>query len=295
MKLAYLILAHKQPKQLLRLISKLNLTSVKFFVHIDTYSNFDEFDEVLKNISELTLISEYRTSWGSFNIVKAELVLIEKAYQWGADRFVLLSGQDYPIKSAPAIKNFYTKNNNIAFVEFTKMPDKDWNEHQNGLFRINRFHFRFINSWRALPPHSKKIILNPLFNFMARFTFLVFFKSKYVKNYWHGSQWWSLNRDHIKFVLENVPNYLRSFKNSYVADESFFQSIIANAPEKKFVIKNSDLHYIKWPRKKSSSPQILCANDFDEIINSNELFIRKVDEIQSKELMDKIDEVFDTE
>jgi len=166
MKIAYLILAHKDPEQIIGLIKKVSVgSSVHCFVHIDSNSKCCNLIE--NEVVGGSIYSIYNTPWGSFNTVKAELFLINKALEWQADRLVMLSGQDYPIKGNDFIINFFTKHSDIGFVEGEKMPIESWSEHQGGLNRVNRIYFKFARKWRAFPMHTKKKPLNSLFNGMA--------------------------------------------------------------------------------------------------------------------------------
>lgn len=287
MKIAYLILAHKEPKQLYNMIEKLHSKDVHFFVHIDTKSNFNDFNKLLNNKNHISHYSKFRTSWGSFSLVKSELFLLKKAFEWGAKRYVLLSGQDYPIKSFELITLFFEKNKDVGFIEGKKIPDLEWSEHQNGLFRINRFHFQVSGTWKAFPPHTKKPILKKLFNLLARGYFNLFIKNEKIKEYYHGGQWWALTNEQVDYVLRNADYTIRKFKHSYVSDEIFIQTILYNAPDGMFNLHNHNLHFIKWPFY-SSSPEVLTLKYHEELLDSEKLFARKFELPKSEQLILKL-------
>ena len=49
MRIAYVILAHKYPEQLVRLISQLNTNDVSFFLHIDKKADDKFYHQVLQH------------------------------------------------------------------------------------------------------------------------------------------------------------------------------------------------------------------------------------------------------
>ncbi len=49
MRIAYVILAHKYPEQLVRLISQLNTNDVSFFLHIDKKPDDKFYHQVLQH------------------------------------------------------------------------------------------------------------------------------------------------------------------------------------------------------------------------------------------------------
>lgn len=110
MKIAYLVLAHNNPKHLLRLIKSLSSNSSSFFIHIDSKSNLSEFAGI-DGGSINFLQDRIPVYWGDFSQVEAILCLIRTALSRPEiyDYFVLLSGVDYPLKSVAYIENFLKK------------------------------------------------------------------------------------------------------------------------------------------------------------------------------------------
>lgn len=289
MKIAYLILAHKEPEQLKQLVKRLRTNQVLFFIHIDKNSDINTYKSQFENDTDVTIISCFNSYWASFNLVKAELALLKKAYKSKADRFVLLSGQDYPIKSNEYIKDFFQKNKEVGFIEGDKLPDYNWVEHQNGLFRVNRFHFYINKRWRAFPPHSKKKYISSFFNNLALITYFLFFKSKIFEHYYHGGQWWALSLKQVEYILKEEPRYLNSFKFSYASDELFIQTILYNAPSQMFKIQKNHLHFIYWPNSDSPNPGILTEKQLALLKKSSCLYARKFNHYNSLQVIKEID------
>ncbi len=290
MKIAYLILAHKGLGQVVSLINKLAIpNSTHFFIHIDK-SKYTE--EEIKNLNSdvASWSSVYSTPWASFNVVKAELYLIKKALLWNADRLVMLSGQDYPIKSNDNIVDFFVNHSNEGFIAADKMPVVNWDEHQGGLYRVNRAHFLFGKKWRAFPLHTKKKPLNKLFNRVANLFHKKFLATPQIEHYYVGSHWWAITRIQAEYIKRKAESseILRAFKYSRHSDEVFIHSILYNAPNGVFDIKNQSLHYVKGLHD-SPHPDLLVEEDFNVLLGSPFLFARKFDVKKSATLKGLLD------
>ena len=128
MKIAYLILAHKNPGQLARLIAALSRPESVFYVHIDRKVKEEPFRRALQTFGADTIFVRERhtVSRGGFSIVEATLSLIRDCLAGAdkVDRAVLLSGQDYPIKSCNQILQFFEESREQEFIEHFDCPPR---------------------------------------------------------------------------------------------------------------------------------------------------------------------------
>ena len=95
MRIAYLILAHTDVKQLNRLLKQL-CEMQDVYLHVDQKADFS-IDEINDYSSLYILTQRTRCYWGDISLVEATLLLYRAALQKKYDRYVLLSGQDYPL------------------------------------------------------------------------------------------------------------------------------------------------------------------------------------------------------
>src|ERR1700741_5159536 len=105
MKIAYLIMGHRDPQQILRQIDALRDSDVFFVIHIDKRAGDDVFGPLREHAatrSDVFLASRVRCYWASFGIAYAMIECVRTAIQSGMhfDYAILLSAQDYPIKRA---------------------------------------------------------------------------------------------------------------------------------------------------------------------------------------------------
>jgi len=288
MKIAYLILAHKNPQQLSRLINKLESRNTKIFIHIDKKSNIKQFKRI---ISPYVKIIPQREDgkWGRIGLVKAMISGLKVIAKEKFDYVLLLSGQDYPIKSNEVITQFFEINNGKSFMHYFPIPSKDLPN--GGMDRINRYHFN-LGKKRKFPRlnHPKTLkgkLLNSLFS--------IYFKTPrtfpdYLKPYC-GSQWSSFHINAVRYVLDFLnehPDYLKYHKYSHIPDEMFFQSILLNSTLAGDIIA-TDLRYSDWKKPNMHLPAILKSEDFREILESDQLFARKFDTQIDQKILDIID------
>src|SRR5207249_4162364 len=110
-KIAYLVLAHANPRHLERAIKALQSESCAFFVHIDRKSDIRPFSSIR---SDQVFVVEQRVPvyWGQFSQIEATLILLRRAIQHRDDfqYFTLISGADYPLRSAAYIHSFLAAN-----------------------------------------------------------------------------------------------------------------------------------------------------------------------------------------
>lgn len=112
MTIAYLILCHTDPKHIRRLTEKITKdTNDVAFVHVDGKCDLIPFQCELKDNSQVQLLKN-RTpvNWGGYSSIEATINLFKAAISWrkqSFDRFVILQGLEYPIKTNQEIHNFF--------------------------------------------------------------------------------------------------------------------------------------------------------------------------------------------
>jgi hypothetical protein len=314
-KIAYLILAHGQEELLLRLIDTLNGPNINFFIHLDKKSTKLNFlKAALQGKHNVTIISSYKIYWMGFNMVRSTLELLQKAQDSKVNfkYFVLLSGQDYPIKSNSYINNFFTSHSE-DFISYNKMADME----QKIRNKFQFFHYLDAPWWN--PRHNKRIamLIKIYYGFHKYISKRLPLRSFYnnMEPYF-GSQWFALTHETVSYILEFVAKeseYLKFSKYTEGADEFFFQTIILNSQRKynlydydsyeKWLVhkkenelyfaKYTSLRYMDWSEAAKTKPAVLNMNYYDVLKSSDELFARKFDLHDSSKLLDRIDEIIE--
>jgi hypothetical protein len=132
MKIAYAILAHKNPGQLARMIAALAHPDVTFFIHVDKCVSDQEYKQnIYSTVNPVAVFftsKRVRVYHGGFSIVQATLKLIEEIVttKINVDYIVLISGQDYPIQSNEGILKFFDHNFGKEFIGNISLPCPGW-------------------------------------------------------------------------------------------------------------------------------------------------------------------------
>ncbi|MBS7562850.1 hypothetical protein KHS38_00400 [Mucilaginibacter sp. Bleaf8] len=280
MRIAILILAHKNINQLKRLVSRLS-EDFNIYIHIDKKSTLDVAQ--LEAYPNVKLIERQDVNWGSHHQIIATHKLFQAAYADGNDYFMLISGQDIPIKSNQYIKDYIQKNANVSFVNHEALPKPAWAEQEGG---YGRLHYYWGDDFKQ---NTFGLLLKKVFAVVRKTQIRLKMRRKlYPIKFYGGWNWINMNREAMACVLDYVeknPAFLEHFKYTRSGDEIWVQTILANTPS--INIMNDDLRLVKWVYG-SEHPLYITADDKELISKSDALFARKVDENVDGNIIDHI-------
>jgi len=304
MKIAFLILAHKDPLQLHRLLRALDDPRFDFFIHIDAKSSSDfGLGELNIRHSRSHVIPRRDIQWAGWSMVEAELELMRCALSHGGYcRLVFLSGEDYPIANNNEIYRRLTESDK----EFVAAEPLDSGSR---CARVTEYFGRKREAELLRFPLRKILYaagirkpLRPVLDGRAWDIYL-------------GSQWLGLSRACAQYILDKAdssPGLKAYFRSAHAPDEMFFHTLIMNEPEfaagarlidaeQNSFEQRSVLHclqvkpassfrrllrYTPWRR---STVKTMTADDAAFVLSSGKLFVRKVSGEQSEELIKLLD------
>jgi len=292
MKIAYLIVAHNTPRHLRRLITTLSSIPSRIFIHLDKKSNVEDFSGIKGGNIHFTQ-ERVPVFWGDFSLVEAILILLKTAIkdQWRPDRFVLLSGADYPLQSASYIEKFFEDNPDKEFINLVAMPNDAAGK---PISRLTIYNFRPGDYW-ITKVIRKRLIKAGVLPHKRDYRIYLRHLAPYG-----GSTWWALSREASDFILTFVKEETRVvnfFKNTHIPDESFFQTILGNSDFRSRIVRN--LTYADWSAG-GPSPAYITEKylDFFQVTSSfpssdvygvgEMLFARKFSD-DSEELVSRLD------
>ena len=106
-----------------------------------------------------------------------------------------------------------------------------------------------------------------------------------------GSQWWSLTRDCVQYVVrysKEKPTVFEAMPILFLGtDEIYIQSVVCKSPFRN-KITNTNLRYISWGMRNGSSPAYLDITDLPAIENGDFIFARKFDVEISHDLKSRL-------
>ena len=298
MKIVYIILAHTNYEQTMRLFNRLNKGDVSFVIHISTTSSSQYFDDVysaLKDEPNCYFAERAVVRWGDFGVVQGALNAIDTIVEEKLDYdfAALLSGQSYPIKSHEVICETLEKHRGKQLLEnipFSEIEDEFLHRIEPHHFWIGKHHFR----------HPHKGGGNKLAANLIDFGISLFLPKRpplpegYVL--FKGSFWWTLTKDCIEYIHKHVrtetgQDLIEFLKKTRHSGETYFQTVLMNSAYKDQVI-NKDLRYILWKvaLDEQGHPEVLTTQNFEGIASSECLFGRKFNLDVDAEIFDMVDE-----
>jgi hypothetical protein len=282
MRIAYIVLAHTAPHQLCRLVERLDGDHARFLIHIDRRAPRDVYEHARRRLAtnhRAQFLRRRASRRCTFGQVAAPLdamrVLVGQAQPF--DYAILLTGQDYPLKSNGAIVDLLECSRGACFLHAFPMLDpqlSDWGptevlRYRNWHMWLNGLHVR-IRLNRRIPGG-----LEP----------------------YGGSAYWGLSSDAVRYVsqfVERRPRVVRFFRHVYDPDEILFQTVLMNSPLRDRVTSLPGrhcygLHYIDWSGR-DEHPKTLDISDLPELRSTPALFARKFDRGTDGRILDVVDD-----
>ena len=270
MKIAFIVLAYKFPKQLEFLLSSLVSENHFFFIHIDLRSDITDFEEVLgKYQSSIFLLPRSKTYWGSYNCVEVVRLGLEFAFnhEMQFDFFIHLSGQDLPLKSNEFIDSFFEENKSKSFINLI-------NSSSNKLTRrLEKCKF-FISDVRYTLRYPHPHFLLGYLGLIWKFLINYFDRSI---NFLESEFYFSLNRNLVGLLLNQFrKERLLTFRLQFseIPEEIVIATLIGKIPNYFNCVEQEKFRLFSWSED-SKSPKELDYEDYLNLLKSKYLFGRK--------------------
>ncbi|GAB3924992.1 beta-1,6-N-acetylglucosaminyltransferase [Mucilaginibacter myungsuensis] len=283
MRLAHFILAHKNPHQLERLVKRLVHPDADIYIHLDGKTDIEPF-RYIADLPNVTFTEPRKpVGWADFTCIPVCLDAFDDIIKTGKpySHINLLSGQDYPLKSAAEIQEFLFQHPDKTFMRYRDIY-KNW---PATISRLEKYHFGvydFPLKWKLQWVVTKLPWLFP--------------KKKLPNNLtaYGRSQWFTMNIEGARYAIDymrNNPNVFRFFKQTWGCDEIVFQTILINSHLKDTVI-DDHLRYIRFKRG-NANPDILTMDDVKILVGSGKFYARKFDTNVDEKIMDYFDQLAD--
>ncbi len=272
MKIAYLILCHKNISQVELLVNSLDDGNAYFFIHVDR--KVESFTKIkLNNVFYLPDDKRLEIKWASYKMIQATLALAESCLKANVsfDYVVLLSGQDFPIKTKSEIRAFFSEVQSWNYIDVLNLNKSD--PQYKRLEKRNSLRYPELVANNRLLRNAFIILTG---GHKRTFSFI---KKKKLNNLecYYGSQWWALQRECLSWMVSYVkanPDFESFFSSSLTPDESFFQTLFMASP---YASKRKDkVVYMEWDGNHARIIDIEKAKEL--MIDGNKyLFARKFD------------------
>jgi len=277
MRFACLIVTYTSAKQTLRLIQKLDNGDFDFYIHLDKKVDIETHREMFDMPNVFFIKNRLDVKWAGFTVVEASFNGLKEIRESGREyAFInLMSGQDYPLKTAGYISTFLAQHVGRQLIKHWDF-ETEWDE---AFERIYKYHF-------TDSIFKGRYLIQRIINFLVR-------KRKVptdMRFYGTNSTFWTLSPDCAYYVMEQVEgnqklvNFLRY---TWGSDEFIYQTVIMNSPYKDSVL-NNNFRYVDWSAG-GGHPKLLVTEDYEKIIATDNIIGRKFNMAIDENILDLID------
>ena len=267
MKTAYFIAVHHKATQFQWLWRAIYSGMETYCIHVDAKSPQAFHTEIRKIVGDarnIHWLPSRSIAWAGWSMVVAELDAMRLMVAEGGDwqRWVNLSGQDYPVKPMEQIRDLLaaSTSNHIRCCSFTEIAKGEPND-----------------------PHLKRRICLEYGGRIHHTPLRIPFPKK-VNLEWKGSAWHMFTRSFCEWMVSSplTRTVARTLRFTFCPDETFFQGLIMNGPFAETVDQDCG-RFVLWP-----GPKTLTIEHFSEIRQSRSLFGRKFDHAVDDQILHEL-------
>lgn len=270
-KIAYLVLAHRNGPQLRRLLSAIDQSDQTYVVHVDRRADGSVHEAArafANGRGTVHVLPSRKVIWAGPSLLDAQLAGIEAALRADADwdYLINLSGQCYPLVSHEALMRGLDAGgpgrNYMEMLDYARCspPIRP---------RTQRWHMEIGDS----------VVRVPLLRRRSATGFRVFW----------GSNFMTLSRAYCEHLFSDdasVERCRRYFRFVRMPEEFFFQTSLANSRFSATLV-NDNKRKIIWDG--GPHPRTLTLSDLPVLLTSGAWFARKFDDAVDPDVLDAID------
>ena len=297
----YLIVAHRYPRQVARLVAKLRGPGVSFLLHVDRRADIAPYRSAIRELAgsaDLTFARRRMSApWGSPGMTEAILHGLEQILETRnvPDYIACISGQDYPIRRPERIREFFASAAGRPLIWCVPLEENPyWTDNQ--FSRVMRYHYwhPWSRELRVYPPDEPPAtVRSRMLHSLLRFVFPFPKPFPPGLKIYTGTSWWALTPDAARFLVEQARSQRRLcffLKHSYVPEELVFHTLLANSPLWKDRLDPRFVLYQRWSTSKH--PDTLTMRDREDIAKAAQTFplARKFDASVDEAILDWIDQ-----
>lgn len=281
MKVAHLILAHKAPAQLERLVQALTHPQADVYIHLDKKTDEKPFAALATLPGVQFTKCRLDVKWGGYSLTEVVIEGMREILQPSVayDFINIMSGEDYPIKPLSTIHSFLQAHLGHSFLEYDVEGSPWWQANQS---RIEEYHFTEFQ-------FPGKYAVQKLINRVMPRRKMPLLPTLYGGNM---GGWYTLSQECAAYAIQYLdahPQLRRFARLTWGSDEFLIHSILLNSPFA-VTITNNNLRYIDWSGG-GSSPKTFTIADLPSIASSSRLFARKFDSNRDELILNKLDQL----
>ncbi|UPQ75691.1 beta-1,6-N-acetylglucosaminyltransferase [Chryseobacterium nepalense] len=270
-RIAYFIMVHHKADVFRTMFEKIYTRDQFYLIHIDRKAKAELTEEIqvyLMQYPNAFVLESMNIMPEGFSMIQAELnameYLLNVSKEW--DYFINLSGEDHPLKSQNIIRQFLTAHNG-----------------RNYLFYYDQKFYR---------PDTFRRIQNHFTELSHKISSLIY-KREFMDGVipYIGGKWFIFTRETCTFLVNNkrVMDFEDYYLHTLLPAESFFQTVLMNTVFKDIIVNDDKRVSIEKNFFNKNQYQIHLI---ESLKNSNQLFIRKVNDKTHEGILQYINESF---
>ena len=288
-KIAFILLAHKDPEGLIAQAGRLTAAGDCVPIHFDASARAADYRRLRAaldgNPNVVFAGRRHRCGWGEWSLVAATLEAVRAAVAGfpAATHFYMLSGDCMPVKSAEYARAFLDAED-VDYIESVDFFGSDWI--RTGM-KEDRLIYRHWFNERTQPRR-----FYAAYELQKRFRLTR--KIPEDLQMMIGSQWWCLRRETIEKVLDFCAirrDVMRFFATTWIPDETFFQTVVRHVVPRG-EIRSRTLTYLIFTDY--GMPVVFCNDHYDMLLRQDYLFARKISP-EALELKEKLGALWQAE
>ncbi len=303
MKICYLIMSHKDPEQIYRLIrtiKRLNPNSHILLSHDSINCTLDI--SMLQTFSGVDV--QYTTAErGDFSLIYKYFSAIKYLFsnKIDFDWLITLSGQDYPTQPLSELEYLLSTTEYDGFLQYFKVfsPESPWSIREGSqryLYQYKRM-FSSLPNWIISIVKAIKIVnyLQPFIRIHSSYGLRIGLKLKSIFNnnfQCYGGYFLSILSkecvEYLDYFYHNKSRVVKYYKSVLQPEESFIQTALVNS--KKFKLYNECKHYFDFSKTSHGHPAILTEKNYTAMTQRKYYFARKFDVNVNSKILDILDQ-----
>ena len=298
MRVAYLIVSHRNPDQVLRLVRVLNEGPAARVLVRHDQSGSPLPAAAIEQAGGTVLEGKTSFEWGGWSQLRAMLRLLELAREAAdPDWLLVVSGQDYPLRPLADIERDLAAGEHDALLgdawelELDRLPPPPQDEF---FLRYAYRHYPAPRRAPRLPGRLRPLAylrerpppLRPLVGVRRLRTPFDGDSRCFV-----SADWLTLRRPALDAVLDVARHdrrLRRFYRRSWIPTESFFATVLLNHPSLRVARQNR--RFLSFPGPLTPHPETLTSADIERLAASGCDFARKFDADLDAEVLDLLDQ-----
>lgn len=292
---AYLILTHKEPRQVEALAARILELSPhgRVVVHHDLGS--DDLPWEGRPPDRVDFVQRTRILWGDWSVVDATLRMVRFALEeLHADWFVILSGEHWPVADLRTWETTSVASGTDAFVEASPLPKRLrlGRADEGGNMYLSRCIHRWVSVRQPRSALAHRAI-GGIWKLSLYITPIATVEYSHRRETWFfgrpraqgalrnwvfykGSQWTAFNRRSAEIIVQTDPAVTEWFRRGHIPDETYFHTVLNRSTH--LTVTNDAVTYVPvGPKTAVPRWMVLKVEDLPAVWRSGAAFARKVD------------------